>query len=237
MERLKTDSVKEETDSQGKETLSSPEGQKVEHKDSLISVEKEEKKVVSAEEKDSGSEKALSAEALDDSKDEKQPSKGKEMRVYELAKELNIKSIDLVHKIRKDWNIPVRSYMEALTPDLEKKIRKHFESEKKAVKKVKTKRVVKKSIIQKKTEEKVSPKTPLEQTPVKKNIIRRKAVEVKPLVIDSEKKPVSEKPEVSKKTAPSLKEDLIQLTVEPEELLREEEKKKVKKTLEKRRSC
>ena len=78
------------------------------------------------------------------------------MRVYELAKELNIKSIDLVHKIRKDWNIPVRSYMEALTPDLEKKIRKHFESEKKSVKKtvkkVKTIRVVKKSIIQKKQE-------------------------------------------------------------------------------------
>ena len=76
----------------------------------------------------------------------------------------------------------------------------------------------------------------MEQTPVKKNIIRRKAVEVKPLVVDSvepEKKPVSEKPEVSKKTAPSLKEDLIQLAVEPEELLREEEKKKAKKTLEK----
>ena len=77
MERLKTDSVKEEADSQ--EKVSSSEGQKAEQKDSVTSVAQEEKKNSSSEEKESGSqgEKTLSAETLDDSQDEKKPSEGK----------------------------------------------------------------------------------------------------------------------------------------------------------------
>ena len=77
------------------------------------------------------------------------------MRVYELAKELNIKSVELVDKIRKEWKFPVRSYMEMLTEEQEKQIRKKLqlakkEAEKKAEppKKKSIRRAVKKQTVE-----------------------------------------------------------------------------------------
>ena len=68
------------------------------------------------------------------------------MKVYELAKELNIKSIDLVDKIRKDWKLPVRSYMEALTKEQEKQIRSNFKKEQGAKTSPSSSKTVKKTI-------------------------------------------------------------------------------------------
>lgn len=130
------------------------------------------------------------------------------MRVYELAKEFNLKGPDLVNKMRKDWGFSVRSYMEELSPEIEKSIRKKIEKErapkKEVVKKRKTttrktttrKTAVKKTVTQKtavkktavkKTAIKKTETTPQEEKPLEEKpapsprIIRRKAVEVQPV--------------------------------------------------------
>ena len=158
------------------------------------------------------------------------------MRVYELAKELNVKSVELVDKIRKEWKLPVRSYMEMLTEEQEKQIRKKLQLEKKedTEKKAETskKRVIrravkKQTIAIEKEEEKV-------KKPVVKSVIRRKAVEVKPIVIKKETPDSGEilapAPVTAKEEKPSLKETLQTLELNSEKLsAEEEEKKKVKK--------
>ena len=53
------------------------------------------------------------------------------MKVYELAKKLKLRSLDLVEKLRKDWNIPVKNHMQKLTPADLKKINLLLEKEKK----------------------------------------------------------------------------------------------------------
>ena len=57
------------------------------------------------------------------------------MKVYELAKKLEVKSVFLMQKIRKEWNLPVKTHMETLTPDLIKKIEENFYGSKKPKKK------------------------------------------------------------------------------------------------------
>ena len=165
------------------------------------------------------------------------------MRVYELAKELNIKSVELVDKIRKEWKFPVRSYMEMLTEEQEKQIRKKLQLAKKAVEK-KAEAPKKKPIRRaaKKQTESVEKKaeTPEIKRPVVKKIIRRKAVEVQPVAVKKETplspvKPAPEK-ELIKEEKLSLKEKLQTLDLGSEELSIEEEKKKVKKISDKEES-
>lgn len=133
------------------------------------------------------------------------------MRVYELAKEYGMKSVDLVSKSRQDWKLPVRSYMDVLSADLEKALRKRLDKAKDEVpvkvKKTKTlKRVVKKATpsskpkkeatavkIKKPVVKKTKAKTTIKKSaepalapeapkPSKtSNVIRRKAVDVKPI--------------------------------------------------------
>ena len=118
------------------------------------------------------------------------------MKVYELAKELNIKSIDLVDKIRKDWKLPVRSYMEVLTKEQEKQIRSNFKKEQGSKTSPSSSKTVKKTIRKKapvkktKTVKKAESSEEVAREPSKKlvkkasqKIIRRKKVEVKPLSI------------------------------------------------------
>ncbi len=164
------------------------------------------------------------------------------MRVYELAKELNVKSVELVDKIRKEWKLPVRSYMEMLTEEQEKQIRKKLQVEQKedAVKKPSTpkkkvvRRAVKKIVSAVESEE-----TQPVKTPVVKKVIRRKAVEVKPIIIKKETSTPTptETPTPSsepvKEERLSLKEKLQTLELSSEELPVEEEKKKVRKFSEK----
>ena len=54
-----------------------------------------------------------------------------QIKVYELAKTLGVKSVVLMQKIRREWKLPVKSHMESLSPDLVKQIEKKFALEKK----------------------------------------------------------------------------------------------------------
>ena len=53
------------------------------------------------------------------------------MKVYELAKKLDVTSIFLMNKIKKEWKLPVKNHMETLSPDLLKTIEKNFQEFKK----------------------------------------------------------------------------------------------------------
>ena len=69
------------------------------------------------------------------------------IKVYELAKTLGVKSVFLMDKIRKEWNLPVKSHMETLSLDLVKQIEQKFSKEKKAkVTQTKKKKIVKKVV-------------------------------------------------------------------------------------------
>ncbi len=83
------------------------------------------------------------------------------MKVYELAKKLEVKSVFLMDKIRKEWKLPVKTHMEALTPELVKKIEEKFYKSQKSTVKTKTKKrktTSKESAVQKKTDKKISAK-------------------------------------------------------------------------------
>ena len=73
------------------------------------------------------------------------------MKVYELAKKLEVTSVFLMNKIKKEWKLPVKNHMETLNPELLKKIEENFK--KASVKGSKTKkiRVVEKATVGKKT--------------------------------------------------------------------------------------
>ena len=85
------------------------------------------------------------------------------MKVYELAKKLEVKSVFLMDKIRKEWKLPVKTHMETLTPELAKKIeQKFYDSQKSTVKKVSKKK-----------------KTTVKKIPAKKTTIKKATIEKK----------------------------------------------------------
>ena len=166
------------------------------------------------------------------------------MRVYELAKELNVKSIELVNRIRKEWKLPVRSYMEMLTEEQEKQIRKKLQIEKKedTEKKAETpKKKVVRRVVKKKASAVEKEEPEVIKKPVLKKIIRRKAIEVKPIAVVKSETPDStseeqlvSSPSSVKEERPSLKEKLQTLELDSAAVsVEEEEKKKIKKFSEK----
>ena len=69
------------------------------------------------------------------------------MKVYELAKKLEVTSVFLMNKIKKEWKLPVKNHMEALSPELLQTIEKNFRKsqqtlDKKAVSKSKKTKTV-----------------------------------------------------------------------------------------------
>ena len=125
------------------------------------------------------------------------------MKVYELAKDLKIRSVDLVDKLRKEWNIPVRNHMQKLNDvDMEKikaflakeqhKTTKSVIKKKPSVRKV----VAKKSVVsvRRVSEDSIasSAKPDLESVPIlRTGIIRRKKValqSISPAFITEKKK-------------------------------------------------
>ena len=103
-------------------------------------------------------------------------------KVYEFAKELGMETIALMDKI-KEWNLPVKSHMAALTEDLVSDIRDRLDAEKapktkkktakkKVAKKAAAKKVAKKKAVTKKVVKKVTTKASVEA--------EAKAVEAKP---------------------------------------------------------
>lgn len=146
------------------------------------------------------------------------------IKVYELAKNLGVTSVFLMDKIRREWKLPVKSHMEALTPELTEKIKEKFSGTqttkkvkgkkvaakpskrlKTTQKEIKTSSVKKKVAVTKKTEKEkdlketaASPVRPVER----KKIIRRKKADqpkLQPLSSEGEKPsgeiPFSESPE------------------------------------------
>ena len=98
------------------------------------------------------------------------------MKVYELAKDLNLKSVELLDKLRKEHNMQVKNHMQSLSAEDVKKIKKFFQ---------KPVVIKKKPVVKKKKSPKVSPavtekekeeikKTPLVRT---KKVIRRRTAE------------------------------------------------------------
>ncbi len=99
------------------------------------------------------------------------------MKVYELAKDLNLRSVDLLDKLRKEHNISVKNHMQALSVDDVEKIRGFFENKKKLVPSatVKKSSVRKKRVTQKNistgSDEIISAEKPVLRT----GVIRRRA--------------------------------------------------------------
>lgn len=116
------------------------------------------------------------------------------MKVYELAKKLEVKSVFLMDKIRKEWKLPVKTHMETLTPELVKKIEeKFYDSQKTIVKKSSKKKksitkkstvkkiTAKKSAVKKQTDKKITKKTSTEKkktSPVKKTVTKKQKTSV-----------------------------------------------------------
>lgn len=116
------------------------------------------------------------------------------VKVYELAKSLDIKSMFLMDKIRKEWNLPIKSHMEVLSPEMVKKIQDNFLSESKKAqkeqsktKKTKVKKITKKTVAASKTttkktssasltKAKKEPKSPTTSTKEKKESLVKKAI-------------------------------------------------------------
>ena len=155
------------------------------------------------------------------------------MKVYELAKNLGVKSVFLMDKIRKEWKMPVKSHMESLSPDLVQKIESKFLAD--SGKKKKTTIVSKRKMIKKSSSQKEvtsadakkttvkkpikkvavaqsvrtsssvakTPKTP--ETPKTSNIIRRRKQDQVPLQAVSTSPELKEKPvaKVSSTSSPS----------------------------------
>ena len=132
------------------------------------------------------------------------------MKVYELAKKLEVKSVFLMNKIRKEWNLPVKSHMEALTPEMVKKIEEKFFASKKPVLQKpakKTKSKIKKTAI--KTKE-TGKKTSLK----KSSLIKKKP----PLIKKSAKKAEPPAEEKKQKTPAPKRKIIIRRKAEEKKL-------------------
>ena len=155
------------------------------------------------------------------------------MKVYELAKELDIETITLMDKIKK-WKLPVKSHMSSLSEDqikdIEFKLKEAFSkkktSSKKTVKKA-TKKVAKKTAKKtvKKATKKVAKKT-AKKTAKKKSSSKK----------TSSKKSTTQKSEVKSKALKVNKKSLAEET-ESQKAVREiENKKSISKKTETKKS-
>ena len=106
------------------------------------------------------------------------------MKVYELAKDLNLKSVELLDRLRKEHNMPVKNHMQSLSKEDVEKIRQFFEIKSKAspsptVRKKST-LIRKRSVPSKKTVAVPKEDPPQEEKPVlRTGIIRRRVKEEK----------------------------------------------------------
>ena len=117
------------------------------------------------------------------------------MKVYELAKKLKITSVFLMDKIRKEWKLPVKTHMEALTPELAKKIEEKFYASQKPPEKKSTGK--KKKTSKKETDKKT--------TTTKKTSTKKKSTKKASAV--QKKTSVSKKTTVKKQSVKKITED------------------------------
>ena len=116
------------------------------------------------------------------------------MKVYELAKDLKLKSVDLLDRLRKEHNMPVKNHMQNLSEEDVEKIRSFF-IKKKSVAPIKKKSVV----VRKRKAEKSVATSSTDSVPVERPalrtgvILRRGQTEQSP-----QKKPVVIEPDTKK---------------------------------------
>ena len=104
------------------------------------------------------------------------------MKVYELAKDLNLKSVELLDKLRKEHNMPVKNHMQSLSKKDVEKIRGFFDKKNKIVATVKKKPAVvrKKKAPPQKAPVVLSNKPDQIEKPVlRTGVIRRRVLDVK----------------------------------------------------------
>ena len=101
------------------------------------------------------------------------------MKVYELAKKLEVKSVFLMDKIRKEWKFPVKTHMEKLTPEMIKKIEEKFYASKKPAEKKSTRKkkstATKKIMKTKKTEAKKAGAVQKKTSVIKKTTVKKQS--------------------------------------------------------------
>ena len=127
------------------------------------------------------------------------------MKVYELAKELNLKSVELLDKLRKDYNMPVKNHMQSLSPADVKKIKSLFAKSKPALPvKKKTPAVKRKKKPVQKPTAPADPEEPVEVPVLRKGVVRRSAVKkTAPLAPSpADKKSKSPSPSSAQKSPP-----------------------------------
>ena len=100
------------------------------------------------------------------------------MKVYELAKKLEVKSVFLMDKIRKEWKLPVKTHMEALTPEMVKKIEEKFYASQKSSSKKPAERKKKsvKKATSKKTTSKKTASVSKKEKPAKKTVTKKQSI-------------------------------------------------------------
>ena len=143
------------------------------------------------------------------------------MKVYELAKKLEITSVLLMDKIRKEWKLPVKTHMETLTPKMAQEIEKKFHSSQKKSKKTsaktstqRKKTTIKKTTVKKTTVKKTATKKTITKKAGDKKVssVKKKSTVVKktkkqssgkaikpPILTDEEVKQQEVKPQVKRK--------------------------------------
>ncbi len=179
------------------------------------------------------------------------------MKVYELAKDLKLKSVDLLDQLRKKHNMSVKNHMQSLSAEDVEKIRGFFDKKSKVPSMIKKKSVVtrrKKAPVQKTPDAASGQENQIEKPVVQTRVIRRRIQQkppsaetdmngqIKPVPAPEEKTniPSRETPEASSLTNRHIRPGLI--VSEGQDILKkinevidtsEVEKKKQKKTLEK----
>ena len=139
------------------------------------------------------------------------------MKVYELARELKLKSVELIDVLRKEHGIPVKNHMQALTDQEVSKIRQALQV--KMEKQASTARSKKPAVRRKKTSTAKAPAVP--SSSLKKSIIRRSAKpslvkkEVSKNTSETSKAPTSEQQSIRPQTAQDLANPLAERLIRP----------------------
>ena len=121
------------------------------------------------------------------------------MKVYELAKDLNLKSVDLLDKLRKDYNMSVKNHMQSLSVEDVEKIRGFFDKKSKLTKITKKKSTItrkKKTTVQSRPSETLSVSSESLEKPLLRTGVIRRRVQKKTTTDNMTVEPTIKKTEV-----------------------------------------
>lgn len=119
-------------------------------------------------------------------------------KVYEFAKEIGVETITLMDNLRK-WEIPVKSHMAALSPEVIEKIREKMAEESTSSKTTKKKKAASKKVAKKKTTTTAKKKTAKKKAVTKKASTAKKVVRKKADAKSTKKEEAAEEASGSRK--------------------------------------